>query len=248
MCLGRFKRKWKQSSSCLALVVLELGHVDSSRPQPGLSWALLAAACCPLYIVDLRAGGILNTGFYSAECSSDLVGRQFGALLEACFISKETEVGSSVHSQSSEQVALRQALRSAPLGRAACLLEENARWWEAYRPCWESDFHTRNWRSLRKILRKLRSYGPSRASPRHCLFSPRSFTSVPLETGTSNTFLEGKLLMLLRWFRRLILSAYCERVMCWVLGILSPFWFAEWLRVWAQEAVRPGMEFWLCLY
>ena len=185
-------------------MVLESGHLESSRPS---AWTELGPSwCCLLsspHSWPQGRGGTLNTGFYSAECSSDLVGRQFGALLEACFISKETEVGSSVHSQSSEQVALRQALRSAPLGRAARLLEESARWWEAYRRCWESDFHMRNWRSLRKILRKLRSCGPSRASPRHCLFSPRSFTSVPLETGTSNTFLEGKLLTLLRWFANL---------------------------------------------
>lgn len=79
-------------------------------------------------------------------------------------------------------------------GRAS-ILEENVRWRSAQAPpsCGESKVHTQDRRSLIKILRKLRSCGPSE----DCL-QELDLSSLSCESGANNALLEGMLLILLR--------------------------------------------------
>ena len=128
-------------------------------PGPGQSWVLFGASRHPHYAVT-------SCGMLDGEGDSVGFIGQFGALLEALFINEDSQVSQSTFSELWEQVVLRQALRSAHLGRTQGLLEE-ARWWEACRP----DFPVENLNFIIKKpeefdveLRKLRSHGPSRVT------------------------------------------------------------------------------------
>lgn len=162
-----------------------LGVWNPPGPRPGQSWAPLGAACCPHDTVSCTLGkqGVLNAarkgglGLFILDSSLLTLGegrRQFGALLGACFINEETEAGLSLHSQHSVGTSCSPTGSAiSPLGKGSLTPGEHQMVSRVQAPlsCWESKFHVKNWRSLMKILRKLRSCGSSRAPPA-AVFSP----------------------------------------------------------------------------
>lgn len=130
-----------KTAPCLALVIVEFGHSESSRPSAWAELGSLGATYCPFNTVVPWAA--LNTGcqgrlgpFYSAEFSSDPARGQFGALLEARFINEETEAGLNVHSQNSVRTSCsKTGSEITPLGTGSPIREENARWGGVDRPC-----------------------------------------------------------------------------------------------------------------
>lgn len=181
---GVLKGNENRAPSCLVLMVVEFGRLKSSRP---LAWAELGSPwCCLLsswHSCTLGKQGVRNaarkggSGFFILDSSLLTLGegrRQFGALLGACFINEETEAGLSLHSQHSVGTSCSPTGSAiSPLGKGSLTPGEHQMVSRVQAPlsCWESKFHVKNWTSLMKILRKLRSCGSSRAPPAS-VFSP----------------------------------------------------------------------------
>ena len=107
------------------------GHLESLEPQSGQSRASLGVTCWIRYTVDLRKRGrILNAGWKGGVSGHFILQNFLLTLWDGSLgpsklgrVREETEIGSSILSYD----RLMTGSEFSPLGKSACLLEENAR-------------------------------------------------------------------------------------------------------------------------
>lgn len=170
---GSFKRKRKQNSF-LPWILVFGNYGLPAWTELGTPWGCLLFSLHSCY---QGSGGVLKVGWKGGPRPFYLT--SWGPFRSLFYKWRNWGWCEHILRTQWEQVVLRHALRSAHLARALtpggeCQVVGSV---QAPLSGWESKFLRKSWRTLMKILIKLRSFGPSRAPPVSTVSSPRTFTS-----------------------------------------------------------------------